>query len=60
MKITIGFLELLGLLFIGLKLVGAITWPWWAVLLPLWGPVALALVLLAFLGIVAAVASALR
>lgn len=38
----IGFLGLLGLLFIGLKLGGAIDWPWWWVLAPLWGPLALA------------------
>jgi len=30
------FLSLLGLLFIGLKLAGVITWSWWLVLLPLW------------------------
>ena len=33
------FLSLLGLLFIGLKLGGAIDWSWWLVLLPLYGPV---------------------
>ena len=30
----IGFLSLLGLLFIGLKLAGAIDWAWWVVLAP--------------------------
>lgn len=39
----IGFLGLLGLLFIGLKLAHVIAWPWWAVLSPLWGPIALVL-----------------
>jgi len=34
----IGFLGLLGLLFIGLKLGGIIDWSWWLVLLPLYGP----------------------
>jgi len=29
------FAELLGLMFIGLKLAGLITWSWWLVLLPL-------------------------
>ena len=29
---------MLTILFIGLKLAGFITWPWWLVLLPLWGP----------------------
>lgn len=32
----VGFLGLLGLLFIGLKLAGIITWSWWLVLLPLY------------------------
>ena len=35
-NMRIGFLGLLGLLFIGLKLAGAITWSWWFVLLPLY------------------------
>ena len=39
-----GFLGLLTLLFVGLKLAGVIGWSWWWVLAPLWGPVALALV----------------
>ena len=36
-----GFLTLLGLLFIGLKLGSVITWSWWWVLLPIYGPFAL-------------------
>ena len=32
-----GFLTLLGILFIGLRLAGVIDWPWWQVLSPLWG-----------------------
>lgn len=32
----IGFLTLLGLLFIGLKLTGYISWSWWFVLMPLY------------------------
>jgi len=31
------FIPLLTVLFIGLKLVGSITWSWWWVLSPLWG-----------------------
>ena len=42
----IGFLELLAVLFIGLKLAGAIDWSWWWVLSPLWFPIAGVLVLL--------------
>lgn len=39
-NVNIGpFLPLLGVLFIGLKLGGAIDWSWWWVLAPFWGPV---------------------
>lgn len=40
------FLTLLGLLFIGLKLMGYIDWPWWLVTLPIWGGIILGIVLL--------------
>ena len=51
----IGFLALLGLLFIGLKLGNVITWSWWLVLLPLYGGFALAAIffIIAFLGYLA-------
>lgn len=39
----IGVLGLLGVLFIGLKLTGYITWPWIWVLAPLWAPLVLVL-----------------
>lgn len=42
----VSFCGLLGLLFIGLKLGGVINWSWWWVLAPLWGPFALALLVL--------------
>lgn len=38
------FLQLLTLLFVGLKLTHVIDWSWWYVLMPLWLPVALYLV----------------
>lgn len=38
-----GFLGWLTLLFIGLKLTGYISWSWWWVLSPLWGPVVVVL-----------------
>jgi hypothetical protein len=38
------FLPALALLFIGLKLAGAIAWSWWWVTLPLWGGLALVVV----------------
>ena len=39
----IGFLGLLAIVFIVLKLTGYISWSWWWVTLPLWGGLALAL-----------------
>lgn len=39
----IGILDLLGVLFVGLKLTGVITWSWWYVTLPFWGGLALVL-----------------
>ena len=39
------WLDLLGLLFIGLKLSSIINWSWWWVTMPLWINIALALVL---------------
>lgn len=48
----IGFVGLLTILFIGLKLTNYINWSWWWVLSPLWAPIALIAGLLAILGIV--------
>lgn len=56
----VGFLGLLGLLFIGLKLGGVITWSWWWVTLPLWGGVALMGAMLLLAGIVAGIAAMLK
>ena len=39
----IGFVGLLTILFIGLKLTGHIGWSWWWVLAPIWGTTALLL-----------------
>lgn len=41
-NVTINFpiFHILGLIFITLKLTGYITWSWWWVLAPFWGPVA--------------------
>jgi hypothetical protein len=46
------FLSLLGLLLIGLRLAGCIDWPWWAVLAPLWAPLAIVAALALFVGAV--------
>ena len=43
----IGFLGLLALIFITLKLLGEITWSWWWVLSPLWIPAATIIVVAA-------------
>ena len=42
----VGFLGLLTLLFIGLKLTGYITWSWIWVLAPLWVPMGIALLVI--------------
>lgn len=47
----IGFAGALTLLFIGLKLTGFITWPWLWVLAPLWVGLAVALVVIAVVGL---------
>jgi hypothetical protein len=47
----LSFLSALSLVFIVLKLVGSITWPWWVVLSPIWGMWALAALLLLPVGI---------
>ena len=48
----IGFLGLLTILFIGLKLTGHINWSWWWVLAPIWGVFALVLVAVLFLAVI--------
>lgn len=45
-KSGIGFLPLLCLLFVGLKLTGYVAWSWWWVLAPLWIPASLGLTIL--------------
>lgn len=54
----IGFFGLLGILFIGLKLTGHVTWSWWWVTAPLWGPAVFALGLAAVFLVVYLVAAA--
>lgn len=56
----ITFLGCLGLLFIGLKLTNSISWSWWLVLLPLYGPFALALVVMVFLTLLVGVLSVIE
>ena len=54
----LSFTTVLLVIFIVLKLVGSIAWPWWWVLSPLWIPAALWLVLI-FIVLIAAVVKAL-
>ena len=42
----IGFLGLLAIVFITLKLLGHITWSWWWVLAPLWIPPLIAVLII--------------
>jgi len=42
----IGFIGLLTILFIGLKLTGYIDWSWWLVLSPIWVGTLIALIIL--------------
>ena len=46
-----GFLSLLCIVFIVLKLTGVIAWSWWWVLAPVWFPFALFLAIAAIIGI---------
>lgn len=45
------FILLLTVLFIGLKLVGSITWSWWWVLSPLWLGIPVWIILTIILGL---------
>ncbi len=47
---------LLLLLFLGLKLTNVITWSWWWVMAPLWGPLAVIFIIMTvvFFGVLAA------
>ena len=56
----IGFLDLLALLFIALKLIGVIDWSWLWVLLPLYGPLALIILVVVIVGIVLLVMSIVK
>jgi hypothetical protein len=47
----VGFLGVLGIMFIGLKLTDVIDWSWWWVLAPLWGSIALALLIVAYVSL---------
>ncbi len=50
------FLDLLGLLFIGLKLGKVIDWSWWWVTCPFWGMFAIAIAVIVIVAICKAIA----
>ena len=49
----LGLGVILFLIFMTLKLTGYITWSWWYVTLPLWGPLLLVLVIMGTVALVA-------
>lgn len=51
-KSSFPFFGILGLIFITLKLCNVITWSWWWVLAPLWGPFALGFGILIIVAII--------
>ncbi len=51
-----GFVGLMALLFIALKLTGYVAWSWWWVLAPVWAPFALILGIVAVAAVIAAMA----
>lgn len=50
----------LAVLLIGLRLVGVIDWPWWAVLLSVWGPLALVAALVLVIAVLEVAIEALK
>lgn len=56
----ITFMGAPAVLFIGLKLAGVIDWSWWAVLLPLWGPLALVALLVLVIAVLEVATDALK
>lgn len=50
-SISLGVCDVLGIVFIVLKLVGVIDWSWWLVLLPLYGPLVIVLLIAVFVAI---------
>jgi hypothetical protein len=47
----IGFFRILGLVFIVLKLTEVVAWSWWIVLLPIYGSVILAVIIVLILAL---------
>ena len=47
-----GVLSTLFVIFVVFKLLGVITWSWWWITLPLWGPIALLIAVIAIMLII--------
>jgi hypothetical protein len=52
---NVSFLSMLAVVFITLKLTSVITWSWWWVTAPLWGPVAIVIALFSLVGVSAGI-----
>lgn len=59
-KNSISVVTLLGVLFVGLKLTGYITWSWWLVTLPFWGGLAIGIAILLIILLFALIASLIK
>jgi hypothetical protein len=49
----VGFFQILFLIFVVLKLTGHITWSWWWITAPLWGPLVAFFIIIVILFIIA-------
>lgn len=56
----IGICEVVGIVFIILKLCGLIDWDWWLVLLPIYGPLAIVLIIIFIIFVVSFVGHFLK
>lgn len=54
------FLELMFLMFLGLKIAGLIDWSWWWVFAPIWVPLLLAVVVIGVAFIIAVISTVLK
>jgi uncharacterized protein (DUF983 family) len=59
-KNSISAATLLGVLFVGLKLTGYITWSWWLVTIPFWGGLAIGIAILLIVLLLALIGSLIK
>ncbi len=55
----VGFFGILAIVFITLKLVGYISWSWWLVLLPIYGGIALVIIIMVLAVLLSLLAAAI-